>query len=64
MKDVLTEALFYHRYTPIDLAEELRAGDWTPIRYYRRRWSPWLPAGRPKAIELHANAFWRRSVIL
>jgi hypothetical protein len=48
------KGLFYHRYTPIELADELRAGNWTPIRlvaYYRRTWSPWIHPGLAKAIE-------------
>jgi SAM-dependent methyltransferase len=53
------KGLFYHRYTPIDLAEELRAGNWTPTRmlaYYRRTWPSGLPSGLPKAIESAAAA--------
>jgi SAM-dependent methyltransferase len=53
------KGLFYHRYTPTELADELRAGNWTPIRmvaYYRHKWSHLVPPGLPKAIENLAAA--------
>jgi SAM-dependent methyltransferase len=47
----------YHRYTPVDLAAELREGGWEPVRlsaYYRRNWSSRLPPLLPTLLEVAA----------
>jgi ubiquinone/menaquinone biosynthesis C-methylase UbiE len=51
--------LFFHRYTSVDLARELRSAGWEPSQmsaWYRRMWSSELPTIVPKSIETAAAA--------
>jgi hypothetical protein len=51
--------LFFHRYTSVDLARELRSAGWEPSQmsaWYRRAWSSKLPPIVAKGIETAAAA--------